>query len=219
MANVKVQDGGDISNGKFYRLSIYAALDNNQLGIMNMALYCTSAAGAGVVTFGDVALDRVNSLDAVIQPVMAIQAKFLGCKVSALDTVPRPLPGIATSTSSGSMTNPALPGQVSGIISWLTPLAGQKYRGRVYVPFPGADGNDTDNTPTAAYVNNLDNLGVVLIAPFGVTVAFATVNLTPVIYHRADNTGSNVTAFRSNKLWSTQKRRGNYGRTNAPVIR
>jgi hypothetical protein len=110
---------------------------------------------------------------------------------------------------------------VSACLTLLTGLAGRKFRGRLFLPFPGpADSTVTQNpVPTDAYVGKLTNFGVNVVSSFDIDDgAGNTAHLSPIIYHRSGGGSSLVIGFRANKLWATQRRRGDYGRPNLPPI-
>jgi hypothetical protein len=107
-----------------------------------------------------------------------------------------------------------LPTQVSGIITKRSSFTGRANRGRIYFPFPATQSLDTDETPKAAYVTLIqayaDNIG----ALHSVTSAGGSANLTPIIVNR---TLSHLVVWEDSlarKRWATQRRRGDFGRTN-----
>jgi len=115
----------------------------------------------------------------------------------------------------GTAGGDPLPTQVSGIITIQTAFAGRKYRGRMYVPFPSEGMNDVTGKPSAAYLVLLANLANVMLAdPVTLTDGGNSIDLEPILWHRATNTFDVVTSARMNQKWATQKRRGIYGRPN-----
>ena len=153
MAITKIQDGGTLVTGDIFRAAFYTWYEN-QVGIMDIAYVWTNAFGS--VTFGDAAFDLQTALDGDLQAILGNTVKILGCRVTKLNGIkPFPLAGVATSTSTGSMANKPLPTQVRGLIATKGPFASRIGRGRIFPPFAGTDGMDTDSTPTAAHVTNL----------------------------------------------------------------
>lgn len=108
-----------------------------------------------------------------------------------------------------------LPGQVSGLIAFGTDLAGPSQRARLYIPFPDQSLNDPLlNRPSVAGLTLYAGLVALLSVPLGVTGAGGNAAATPVIWHRATSTYAFITSGTARDAWATQKRRGNYGRTN-----
>lgn len=119
-----------------------------------------------------------------------------------------------TSATDGTGGADPIPAQVSGIITRFTALAGRKYRGRVYIPFPATVFNATDDTPSAAYVTALDLFADDITGTDEIGAGGNTFQMQSCIFHRADNTSTPTLNWRSNKKWATQRRRGNYGQPN-----
>jgi hypothetical protein len=204
--------------GSFLRSTWFTARDD-QLGMMDVAWRISASTLAGVF-LGDVADAIVTNTAVDLSVILGLNTAELGVKVSQLGTTSPGLPGIASSVLTGAAGTGILPAQVSGLITLNTLLAGRKGRGRVYVPFIGNAYQDTDDTPTAALVTDMatfmtDWLSLSLVNGTG----GGTINVFPIIWHRATNTHTDIDAFRANKLFATQRRRGNYGRLNPPIIR
>jgi hypothetical protein len=156
------------------------------------------------------------------KPLLCDVSSYRGLLARKL-TLPPPLPPRPSVAGKGPGTGAtgALPCQVSGIITLLTGLAGRKFRGRLYIPFPGpSDSTAAANpVPTDAYVGKLTNFAVNIISSFDVDDgAGNTAHLSPIIYHRSGGTDTLVIGHRSNKAWATQRRRGDYGRPNVPPV-
>lgn len=82
------------------------------------------------------------------------------------------------------------------------------------MPFPAESQNDADQTPTAAYLVVLFNYTSVAIASLLAGVNPNTNTLESIVYNRASGTGIPITSFTARDKWATQRRRGDYGRTN-----
>lgn len=156
-----------------------------------------------------------TALSTPYKNIMSDNARYRGLSVQRI------FPGIVTvpdivvaSDGPGVVASDLLPGQVSGIGSWRTDLAGRKYRGRVYIPFPAESHNDVTGIPTAAYVTLLDTLLTALSVTRTVGGGGNTADLRCVLFHRSTNTSDQIVAQVARPRWATQKRRGNYGRTN-----
>lgn len=123
----------------------------------------------------------------------------------------------------GSEVNSGLPRQVSGIITKRSNFADRSGRGRVYIPFPSStylspSGDNTD-IPTAAYIPFLEDIGEAISTEQPVTIGGSSVTLTPIIYHRMDpSLSKDITSFLVRRRWATQRRRGDYGQPNLPIL-
>jgi hypothetical protein len=109
----------------------------------------------------------------------------------------------------GSNVSDLLPRQTCGIITLRTGIAGVKFRGRVYAPFPPESANDSSGQPNAGYLTNLDALATLFDDVLTITVGADSLGLTPVVYHRSDDTTTPITVAVSRPRWATQRRRNN----------
>jgi len=62
----------------------------------------------------------------------------------------------------------------------------------------------------------LDDIGDELYTPTTVAAGGNDATLLPVVFHRATNTGNDITSYLVRPVWATQRRRGAYGRQNVP---
>jgi len=168
-----------------------------------------------------------QALDTAISPplkaCMSNVAEYLGTKVYRIFPPPRTFPSdIFTSTGVGGVVSAILPRQVRGIITLRTLLAGKRYRGRRYIPFPAQVSTDTDATPTGPYLTLLDTLGTALITPLvAVGSGGNTATMTPVLVKLtyANHILQSYTFIPfdtrySRNRWATQRRTGSYGPPN-----
>jgi hypothetical protein len=126
---------------------------------------------------------------------------------------------ISTSANAlaGLATGDTLTMQAAGLVSKRTGLRGRAGRGRCYIPFPSTDFLDTDGTPTAAYVALLTGIAFFFCTNIVMTDGAGNSAIcVPQVSHGAGLTGSNITSYQTPKRWATQRRRGNFGRTNPP---
>jgi hypothetical protein len=123
------------------------------------------------------------------------------------------------STAAGTSGPNPVPQQVSGLIGWQTPVARRGGKGRFYMPFPATiNVNTLTGHPQVLYLANLGAFaaGVNGITNFGTVPNTATCQ--QVIFERKTLGFAIVTGISVRALWATQKRRGDYGRVNAPPI-
>jgi len=108
------------------------------------------------------------------------------------------------------------PTQSSGIITIKDGLAGRAHRGRIYIPFPSADSVDPAGAPTIVYRANM----LTLMGEFAnVQVCGVGANTTTLVlglYHRlpAPPTATIIAQLSVPAKFATQRRRGQYGKTN-----
>lgn len=134
---------------------------------------------------------------------------FIGPATLEVHTVARQ--GVGTSVGD------VLPRQACGIATLYTIRPGRRYRGRIYLPFPGEGDNSADGTPTSAYLARVRDLMDVLAGTvvFVLPGAIGNVTLKPSILHRSAGTVDDVTHYQERDRWATQRRRGDFGKLNA----
>lgn len=147
---------------------------------------------------------------------LSIKANVLGYRatnVYSLLPAGRPTFGTATDGSSGDFGTKLLPTQTSGLISLRTARIGQKYRGRIYIPFPDTFYSSTNSgQPAGAYLAVLSGLGGQLLGFTGFTAGSGTVvACDAVLWHSAAQTRTSIVEANASVKWATQKRRGMYG--------
>jgi len=218
MAAVQQQAGGNIDAGMHICCQIWTYNAVNQNGLIGCNYYITTKTGFGDITFGDVAEDFCNWIKASTVAVLSTDATFSGVKCFQLTQPPTPLGGIATDPASGGDAGGILPGQVCGITSYRTLLTGRAYRGRHYLPFPSQANVDTDGTPSTTYLTDA-NIWQGKYRTYGpLTVGAVTATFVPIVFHKASGTHTVIGDGFAKKKWATQRRRGDFGRLNNPVI-
>jgi hypothetical protein len=160
--------------------------------------------------------DRFDALfGPLYTPLLSTTTNFIGCTVRKIHPLPVLLETARAGVSTaGTATGDPLPKQVAGVITLRSPFAGRSNRGRLYIPFPAEGSNDTDSTPTAAYLADQGFLGLGLASNVVVTAGANSATLGPVIWRRGPRTAVVITGFTGRDKWGTQRRRGDYGRPN-----
>lgn len=168
-------------------------------------------------------LDAISgTLAPKIIALMAPSASYLGAIMYHTQLIPLPAAVYSTrGAGAGTATGDPLPGQVCGIFTQRTALAGRANRGRKYVPFPSeADNEGTSNgKPTADYKTRLQQLAnyfvdnVTFEDPDNPGVEY---ELDPIIMGPGGVPRGTCTSVVARPVWATQRRRGSYGRTNIP---
>lgn len=175
------------------------------------------SAGAGA-TLLEFAAALSTALAPAYKELLSDTATFFGCTAKRV----LPLPPSATFSSSagagpGLRPGDILPKQVSGLISYApSPLTGTE-KGRSYVPFPAEGSSDALGRPTSTYLADLAALGVIYSTVLAVVGAAGTSQFVPVILTRATATFSTIVASFASPKWATQRRRGDFGRTNVII--
>jgi len=200
--------GGDICR---LRIACYTA---NQVGINVVHWQVTSLTGTGR-TDAQVADDFNTDLAPRYKTVLSAQARFRGVSFQRILPLPPTFPQIVTTLDGvGLVAGDMAPTQTSGIVSAKTEFAGAKYRGRVYIPFPGEASSDSNGIPIAQYVTDIEDIGDELYTSIVLGGGGNTVTLTPVIYHRSTATATKIDGFVARAKWATQRRRGSFGQVN-----
>jgi len=186
----------------------------NQVGINNVYWAVVAVTGAGA-TLQEIATYLDANIGITYLDWLPATASYLGTTVqNVTPPITAPAFGVA-SAGAGTVAGGSAPKQLSGLIKFRNSLGGHANRGRIYVPFVPLAGLQNDGTLTGAQ-------GVFLFA-----IAFSyqpTIVITPAVgrsttiniavFHRGDNTFSLITGNESSDLVATQRRRGDFGKTN-----
>jgi len=157
------------------------------------------------------------AMQALYLPLMSAEASYYGTQIYLLNPIglpPRPDSNNANQDT-GAGAGGLLPSQTSGLISLRSSTLGKQGQGRTYVPFPYADGNESDGSPTAAYIDKLVDLGVFLRSNFLVIDGAVTATFRPCLYRGGTDTPKFIEQSTAHDAWATQRRRGAFGRLNA----
>jgi hypothetical protein len=155
--------------------------------------------------------------------IMAAAATYRGVMVQKIWPLPRVVAEYTIASAGAGLSSvPILPLQTAGLLRAKTNIAGRAFRGRQYLPFPSQNQQDVDGTPTNGVLANHVIIGGAIYSNQTVVAGIITTSLIPVIYHRANfgvppagaHTSTPVTAIQTQKVWATQRRRGQLGRPN-----
>ena len=211
----------NIEPGNYYLHRTFA-YSGNQMAVNTRYLTITSLTGAPPSESAFVnALDA--TLAAVYKQALANVAQYIGSDIQNITAV-KPYPsqvGATANTGNGTGGTTPMPGQVAGLVSTYTALSGRNYRGRAYIPFPptAAGTTTTPSAPTTAYQTILNSIGALTSGGQSLTVTGTIVNFSWVIRHSSPpaikDGYTTTTSYLGKPSWATQKKRGDYGRTNA----
>jgi len=132
------------------------------------------------------------------QTVLAIEATT-GVLVQAFTAAP-------ALTVVGTLAGDVLPRQTQGLLRWgtATVINGRRVRGRLFMPAPAEDQNDTGGTPIAAYQTALTTAGATVF------VAGAT-SSEACVWHRPNASGPgaspDITSAAASPTWSLLRSR------------
>lgn len=201
--------------GDVYAVRLFTALGDQ--AAVNVRHYrVTTQQGTGA-TDAEIAAAMALIYPPAMKNMLVSAANYHGLNVQKIFPLP---PTVAVPSSVGAGpgldTSEPLPRQVSGIITLRTAFAGRRYRGRIYIPFPGELANDPNGVPSVAYVTGLVALANLVLPPVVAGAGGNTSTLTSVLFHRDTNTTDAITNAVAQSKWATQRRRGSYGRPNIP---
>lgn len=186
-----------------------------QLGLVTRK-YRVSLLTAPAPTLGQMATAFANSFATMLKALLNTTATFRGASVRKIWPVPvSPLAWDTVGAGAGTAVGDPMPKQTCGLITCYSALAGRAGRTRSYLPFPAEADNDTDSTPTAAYLTRLQTVAAQLLAQQVVNNAPGSATFTPVVWHRVSHTTNDLASSVSRDAWATQRRRSDFGRTNA----
>lgn len=145
------------------------------------------------------------------------EADFLGVTIRSVYPAPLGQEYISTLLAgTGGGAGDVLPLQVTGIVTKRTLAPGRKYRGRMYVPFPGEGDSAVTGKPNAGYLTKIDALSSILKSAATATAWGAGVTGEWIVYRRTTPLDSRAISGTTNQpKFATQRRRGSYGRPNA----
>lgn len=191
--------------------------DDEQIADLKRTWYI--AAASGTPTYADLVAELGAALGAAYSPLLSDHAQVLGMMarqasptvldnwtVSAWDHIP------------GTGGAARLPDQCSYLITLRTDYIGKEYAGREYVPFPPTEAND-DGSVAGGFQTDLSTLAGLLASPYSLSVGGRTATIRPVA--KPGGTFSSLaefTHYEAHSQFATQRRRGAFGRFNAPPI-
>lgn len=186
-----------------------------QLGLNVRHYRSVAVVGAGVPPSA-VATAIFASLGPLYVNILTASASFESVSVAKILPLPRGMSQQTTDTPLvGLQVGDPLPKQVAGLISLRTLFSGRRFRGRMYIPFPPEILNELpDARPSASYLTVLGTIASFVIAPLPISVGADSETFLPVVLHRDDLTDTFIFDAMVRPVWATQRRRGDFGRTN-----
>jgi hypothetical protein len=206
--------------GGFYKHRVFC-YSGDQLGLNTR--YFKVASGAGTA---QTEAAFVLALDTLIAPLYITclynSAQYVGSDIQNISAGP-PFPiqtGTSANTAFGTGGAAPMGAQVSGIYSVRTGLTGRGARGRVYVPFPPSNASSIGPPPVQsnAYQAKLLLISAVMVGTLTIVVGGTTYSIVWGLLSGGGYEGTSkfipTTIGVAGTAWATQKRRGDFGRTN-----
>lgn len=185
-----------------------------QAGI-NVHFFKTSAVTAGF-HLADLC-DSLSSQFALHLPgMMSPDAEYLGLQGRVV--FPEPISSTLDSIvgrGPGTAIGDPLPKQTCGLIKWQASVAGPRGRGRTYVPFPSSAYNAPSSKPDGAYMSALADFAAFLTNDITVTGLSGNATLNKVLWNTGGVLEELVIQATPREKWATQRRRSDFGATNA----
>jgi hypothetical protein len=207
--------------GDVVKLSVWCS-DTEQASVNTYWYGCNSITGTGATDLV-FAQEIETSLATLYKPILNNNATFDGV-IAQIYRAGQPFIGQESIAHAGAGTGGAisLPRQCSGLISWQTDKAGQKYRGRTYLPFFSASSDVGDGTINAGTVTNMVGLATFLQAGILAGTTPNQSNLFLILAHRfakgVQPLGDPIIKGLVRPKWATMRKRGSYGRPNVSPI-
>lgn len=168
-------------------------------------------------TLSQIASALGTTFSALYRALESAQATYVTTSVRKINPLPISIEVPNTAGAGvGAVAGDLLPKQTAGVISLRSTLAGRKNRGRAYIPFPSEDDSSLAAAPTAGYVTRLLALATAFFTDQTVTVGAGSIVLRAVIWQRKTRTTIDIAGVIARSSWGTQRRRGDFGRTNLP---
>lgn len=177
-----------------------------QYSINTLHYQCNSLSGTGATDVN--ALTAIDDdLSGPFKNAISADAFLLGTQLQVIKPTRYQFIFTSANSGGGDLAGDVLPRQTSGLIRKVGNLAGKRYQGRMYVPFPTEPYNSPSGHPITDYVDLLNTLGSHLIATVTAGGGGNTASLIPRIFHRSDDTTTGISTYRGVSEWATQRRR------------
>lgn len=173
------------------------------------------ASVTGTITQTQIATAIDGAVAAPYKAWMGSPATYRGVGVTKIFPLPRVLEeSVNGNNGAGTGGAKLCTQQTAGLNSYHTGLAGRRFRGRMYLAFPSDTFATNDGNITGGGVTAIGNIAAALA--FGVTVTSGpnTANIAYGLWGRVTHVFTGWNTVTSQNKFATQRRRGQYGRTN-----
>jgi len=186
-------------------LKLYA-FSQGQYSINTLHYACVARAGDGEDDVG-AGIKFQTTFSAAFRDLMSSAARYVGLTTQIIRPTRRPKIVNVVGAGDGTEDSDILPRQVAGLIRKLTNVASRHGRGRMYVPFPAESHNTATGFPENAYLTALGVFADLMDDTIQVGAGGDTVDLDPVVFDRASNTGLLITGVDVGQTWASCRRR------------
>jgi hypothetical protein len=195
--------------------------DTDQASVQRMNYLVVSVTGS--ITDQDCCTLFSTAMEGPMKAILNNNATFNGIEAQLVSRTPLTASVFETADAGpGTAGAAALPRQTAGILTWLTPFAGVRFRGRLYMPFPAAADDQGNGIPTNAYEVKMFNVAQIYVGFTNPTVGINNAVLAQILVHKAGKTPTPlptvITSYFIKQKWATQRRRGSFGRVNSSPI-
>ncbi len=202
--------------GDILRVTIAATYPDGQLQLTSVNYICTASGGGD--TRAALGANLYNGIGTNWLPMMAPTSSLYGYKVSLVNRKPAPLPKVLAAIQAGTGSGNTMPTQSRPLISTGTGNAGRAYRGRMFLFTPASNQISATSFLSTAALTALGNIAGSVFNSF----ASGGTTWQPVIAHRHAGppvtwSWDPMTSGQAQSKIATQRRSGNYGRTNSLV--
>jgi hypothetical protein len=200
--------------GDIYSIKAFCSCKPANMNIsvaMNVWHYRVAAqdgAGPGAQLIADI---YATALSAPYKALFNLVTRFEGVIVQRVSPPPSILSVKSTiGAGVGALTGEQLPLQCCGAVTKLSPFAGRRHRGRMYVPFPTEDFNDPQQRPTQSYIDLVTPLAQTWLLKRTVGNLPDAATLFPIVWHQQFTPPyTDLEIVQPRLYWTTQRRRVN----------
>lgn len=194
---------------------------------VNVSFWRVVATGGALIPNSYVGFNLLFNLAMapVYKPWMSSQARYrgTGCQLMQPASLFPATSEVTSVVSDGAGTGTAVmeATQVSGLIAWKTGLPGRHFQGRIFPGFADEVFQDTNGDLLAGGVAVLDGIRLAYTTPIVLTSGVDTETWALCVRSVVPGPGlplvtyNTVTTGIARNKWATQRRRGQFGRTNA----
>lgn len=222
-----------VNDNEVFKIQAYCFESVNTAQVAINTTYWRSKVAGGSETPNADITELLTQFDSTVAPlykgVLVASAAYSGSTIQRFRPKPVSLTFKDTSRAgAGTVAGDALPQQTAFVLSFRS-LYG-KTHGRNYLPFPGVASMDANGTPSAAYLVAVALFSTFYESGFSVAKAGVTTSFSQLIYtpqfpaHPTvddpivrDEAFTAVAEYSQRDGFATQRRRGFYGRVNAPL--
>jgi len=205
----------NLADGDLLEVAFVCSL-GNQSGVGVRHFSVSDSAGGGI-TIEEAAAELSAQFGPLLQAVMATAARYHGLRIRVIKPVVTDVYVLAVNSANGSISGDPMPGQVCGLISLRSGLAGRSNRGRWYLPFPSETHNTSSAGVATAYYDAANDLADVYKDGVTKTVGARSAKMTGILYSRKENAVVAISHYITRLNWATQKRRSQLNRGDLPV--